>query len=80
MYFYKISSFNFSNWIFLKERKVQNDTIRAAMEVGKNMFEVTKEKKLWWFGHVNRMPQNRLSWKNLEWKPEGDPTKEGWME
>jgi hypothetical protein len=46
MYFYKISSFNFNNRIFLKERKVQNDTIRAAMEVGKNMFEVPKEKKL----------------------------------
>lgn len=74
-----ILSFNFNNWIFLKERKVQNDAIRAAMEVGKNKFEVTKEKQLW-FGHVNRMPQNRLSWKNLEWEPEGDPMKEGWME
>ena len=73
-------SFNFNNWIFLKEWKVQNDTIRAAMEVGKNMLAVMKEKKLRWFRHVNRMPPNRLSWSILECEPEGDPMKEGWME
>ena len=74
---FHLSSFNFNNWIFLKERKVQNNTIRETMEVGKNILEVMKGKNLWWFGHVNRMSQNK---RILEWEPEGDPTKEGWME
>jgi hypothetical protein len=30
------------------------------MEVGKNILEVTEEKRLRWFGHVMRMPGNRL--------------------
>jgi hypothetical protein len=40
------------------------------MEVGKNILEVTEEKWLRWFGHVKRMPGNRLPLKILEWKPE----------
>jgi hypothetical protein len=39
------------------------------MEVGKNILEVIDEKRLRWFGHVKRMPGNRL--KILEWEPEG---------
>jgi hypothetical protein len=41
------------------------------MEVGKNVLEVTEEKRLRWFGHVERMPGNRLPLKILEWEPEG---------
>jgi hypothetical protein len=41
------------------------------MEVRKNILEVTEEKRLRWFGHVERMPGNRLSLKVLEWEPEG---------
>jgi hypothetical protein len=41
------------------------------MEVGKNILEVTEEKRLQWFGHVKIMPGNRLSLKILEWEPEG---------
>jgi hypothetical protein len=41
------------------------------MEVGKNILEVIEEKRLRWFGHVKRMPGNRLPLKILEWKPEG---------
>jgi hypothetical protein len=33
------------------------------MEVRKNILEVTEEKRLRWFGHVKRMPGNRLSLK-----------------
>jgi hypothetical protein len=36
------------------------------MEVGKNILEVTEEKRLRWFGHLNRMPGNRLPLKILE--------------
>jgi hypothetical protein len=57
----------------IKERKekVRNVTIRESMEVGKNILEVIEEKRLRWFGHVKRMPGNRLSLKILEWEPEG---------
>jgi hypothetical protein len=40
------------------------------MEVGKNILEVTEEKRLRWFGHVKRMPGNRLPLTILEWDPE----------
>jgi hypothetical protein len=30
------------------------------MEVGKNILEVIEEKRLQWFGHIKRMPGNRL--------------------
>jgi hypothetical protein len=50
---------------------VRNVTIREVMEVRKNILEVTEEKLLRWFGHVKRMPGNRLPLKVLEWEPEG---------
>jgi hypothetical protein len=41
-------------------------TIREVMEVGKNILEAIEEKRLRWFGHVKRMPGNRLPLKILE--------------
>jgi hypothetical protein len=54
-----------------RKEKVRNVTIREVMEVGKNILEVIEEKRLRWFGHVKRMPGNRLPLKVLEWEPEG---------
>jgi hypothetical protein len=54
-----------------RKEKVRNVTIRAIMEVGKNILEVTEEKRLRWFEHVKRMPENSLPLKILEWEPEG---------
>jgi hypothetical protein len=54
-----------------RKEKVRNGTTRAIMEVGKNILEVIEEKRLRWFGHVKRMPGNRLPLKILEWEPEG---------
>jgi hypothetical protein len=51
--------------------KFRNGTIREIMQVGKNILEVIEEKRLRWFGHVKRMPGNRLLLKILEWEPEG---------
>jgi hypothetical protein len=67
-----------------RKEKVRNGTVRAIMEVGKNILEVIKEKQLRWFGHVKRMPGNRLPWKILEWERErtrrrGRP-KERWID
>jgi hypothetical protein len=54
-----------------KKEKVRNVTIREVKEVGKNILEVIEEKRLRWFGHVERMSGNRLPLKILEWEPEG---------
>jgi hypothetical protein len=67
-----------------RKEKVRNVTIREVMEVRKNILEVTEEKRLRWFGHVKRMPGNRLPLKVLEWEPErtrrrGRP-KERWVD
>jgi hypothetical protein len=63
---------------------MRNVTIREVMEVGKNILKVTEEKRLRWFGHVKRMPGNRLSLKILELEPEGTRrrgrTKERWID
>jgi hypothetical protein len=52
------------------------------MEVGKNILEVIEEKRLRWFGHVKRMPGNRLPLKILKWEPEGTRRrpKERWID
>jgi hypothetical protein len=52
----------------LRTEKVRNVTIREIMEVGKNILEVTEEKRLRWFGHLTRMPGNRLPLTSLEWE------------
>jgi hypothetical protein len=54
-----------------RKEKVRNVTIRDIVEVGKNILEVIELKRLRWFGHVKRMPGNRLPLKSLEWEPEG---------
>jgi hypothetical protein len=59
-----------------RKEKVRNVTIREVMEVGKNILEVIEEKRLRWFGHVKRMPGNRMPRKILEWEPEGTRRRE----
>jgi hypothetical protein len=54
-----------------RKEKFRNGTIREIMVVGKNTLEVIEEKRLRWFGHVKRMPGNRLPLKILEWEPKG---------
>jgi hypothetical protein len=53
-----------------RKEKARNGTIRASMDVEKTL-EVIEEKRLPWFGHVKRMPENRQPRKMLEWEPEG---------
>jgi hypothetical protein len=54
-----------------RKEKVRNVTIREVMDVRKDILEVIEEKRLRWFGHVKRLPGNRLPRKILEWEPEG---------
>jgi hypothetical protein len=68
-----------------RKEKVRNDTIRAIAEVGKNILEVIEEKRLQWFGHVKRMPGNRLPRKILNGNERESDEREnagrdGWME
>jgi hypothetical protein len=58
-------------WRKSRKEKVRNVTIRGVMEVRKNILEAIEEKRLRWFGHVKRLPGNRLPRKILEWEPEG---------
>jgi hypothetical protein len=54
-----------------RKEKVRKGTIREIIEAGKNILEITEEKRLRWFGRVKRMPGNRLALKILEWEPVG---------
>ena len=69
----------------LRKEQFRNYIFRATMDVGKNVLEVTEEKRLRCFGHVKGMPVNGLSWKILEWEPKGGQTGrntkiDGWKE
>jgi hypothetical protein len=46
------------------------------VEVGKNILELIEEKRLRWFGHVERMSGNRLPLKILECEQEGTRRRE----
>jgi hypothetical protein len=43
------------------------------MDAGKNILEITEEKRFIWFGHVKRMSGNRLPRRIPKWEPEGTP-------
>jgi hypothetical protein len=59
-----------------RKEKVRNVTIREIMKVGKNILEVIEVKRLRWFGHVKRMPGNRLPRKIFR-KEREDPKRDG---
>ena len=50
------------------------------MDVGKNISEGTKRGEQGLFGHVKRIPVNRLPRKILNGEQEEGPEKYGWME
>ena len=67
------------------EEKARNDTICGPMDVGKDIWEITEERRLKLLAHVSRMPKNRLRRRILEWEPDGtrrkDPNKpECWVQ
>ena len=54
------------------------------MQIDKNVLEIIEEKRLRWYGHLKRMPENRIPWKILNWTAEGRKGKgrprECWMD
>jgi hypothetical protein len=53
-----------------RKENVRNGTIREIMEMRNYILKVIEEKRLRWFGHVKRIPGNRLPLKILEWESE----------
>jgi hypothetical protein len=68
--------------------KIKNENIKEIMGVkGKlDIIDIVDKKRLLWYGHVERMPEERISKLILEWVPEerrkrGRPKKNlGWKE
>jgi hypothetical protein len=66
--------------------KIKNENIKEIMGVkGKtDIIDIIEKKELQWYGHVKRMPEERIPKLILEWLPEerrkrGRPRKT-WME
>ena len=51
--------------------KMRNDRIREIMGVGHTIVDDIKTKQLIWYGHVQRMAENRLPKQILLWTPQG---------
>ena len=51
--------------------RVRNDRVRQIMEVGNVIVFDVMTKQLVWYGHVNRMTEERLPKKILDWVPPG---------
>jgi hypothetical protein len=56
----------------IKVGKIKNENIKEIMGVkGKpDVIDIIKKKRLQWYGHVKRMPEERIPKLILEWVPE----------
>jgi hypothetical protein len=60
--------------------KVAVQSLKGHQKTGKNISEGTKKNRRELFGHVKRIPVNRLPWKILNGEQGEGPEKYGWME
>jgi hypothetical protein len=62
--------------------RIRNENIKEIMEVqGKpDIIDSTEKKILQWYGHVKRMPEERIPKLIFEWVPEERREKHGWKE
>ncbi|XP_045471806.1 uncharacterized protein LOC123678703 [Harmonia axyridis] len=51
--------------------RIRNEGIREIMGVKSNIVNDIRTKQLIWFGHVQRMPDNRIPKKIFKWTPQG---------
>lgn len=51
--------------------RIRNERIREIMGVKSNIVNDIRTKQLIWFGHVQRMPDNRIPKKIFKWTPQG---------
>ena len=54
-----------------RKDRVPNDRIREIMGVTHTIIDDIKTKQLIWYGHVQRMAENRLPKQILTWTPHG---------
>jgi hypothetical protein len=50
---------------------VRNDRIKEIMDLDKTFIDRVEEKQLVWYGHLQRMSEERWPKKILEWTPHG---------
>ena len=53
----------------IRRERVTNEKIREIMDVKHSLVDDIKTKQLIWYGHVQRMSQERLPKQILEWSP-----------
>jgi hypothetical protein len=56
---------------------VQNDRIKEIMDLDKTIIDRVEEKQLVWYGHLQRMSEERWPKKIWEWTPQGRRRDEG---
>jgi hypothetical protein len=54
-----------------KIRKNRNNVIREKINIKNSVLDYIRYKQLNWYGHVQRMDQERLSRRILKWCPPG---------
>jgi hypothetical protein len=67
--------------------RIKNEHIKEIMAVKgtSDIIEIIEKKRLQWYGHVRRMPEERIPKLIMEWIPlerrkSGRPRKRGWKE
>jgi hypothetical protein len=67
--------------------RIKNEHIKEIMGVkGKaDIIDIIEKKRLHWYGHFKRLPEERISKLIMEWIPQerrkrGRPKKSGWKE
>jgi hypothetical protein len=50
---------------------VRNDRIKEIMDLDKTIIDRVEEKRLAWYGHLQRMSEERWTKKIWEWTPHG---------
>ena len=64
----------------LKLEKIRNNVIRENMNIKNSVLDYIRHKQLYWYDYVQRMDQERLPRRNLEWCPPGRRRKNSWMQ
>jgi hypothetical protein len=50
---------------------IRNDRIKEIMDLDKTIIDRVEEKQLIWYGHLQRMSEERWPKKIWEWTPQG---------
>ena len=56
---------------YWRREKIRNVDIMEIMQVEKNVLVVIEERRLRWYGHINRMPGDRIPKMMMEWLVDG---------